>query len=141
MSSLREWLAGRHLRHLVKVSNIGKAKTATQMISLTLLLLVLPLPVTPITMLSKTSVSLWGESLTEFAQNTPFAIASLGITQDFGRHLFKAGLGLFYVSTLLTVLSGWQYLQAAWPVLMRKHEETLQQQLLTATDSMTSTSK
>jgi phosphatidylglycerophosphate synthase len=114
VSALREWLAGRNLRHLVQVSSLGKAKTATQMISLTLLLLILPLPVPILNNIQAVSMT---QSLLDFAQKTPFAIVGLGISQAAGRALFALGLGLFYVSTLLTVMSGWLYVQAAWPIL------------------------
>ena len=40
VSALREWMAGKGLRNLVQVGFQGKLKTATTMLSLTLLLLV-----------------------------------------------------------------------------------------------------
>lgn len=118
VSALREWLAGRNLRHLVKVSNVGKAKTATQMVSLTLLLLVLPLPVR-IPSHTTLSFSSWFQNLVSFGQGTKFEVPDLGITQDIGQVLFIVGIGLFYVSTLLSVLSGGLYVKSAWPILTR----------------------
>ena len=124
VSSLREWLAGRNLRHLVKVSPLGKAKTATQMISMTLLLLMLPLPVPTIAIEEALSTSSWKESFVNFVQKTSFAgVAGLGITPDAGRLLLLTGVLLFYVSTFLTVLSGGLYVQAAWPVLTHHKKE------------------
>lgn len=40
VSALREWMAGKGLRKVVQVGVMGKIKTATTMLSLTLLLLV-----------------------------------------------------------------------------------------------------
>ena len=42
---------------------------------------------------------------------------SLGVTKP---AIFTAGLACLYVSTILTVVSGAQYLQAAWPILTKK---------------------
>jgi hypothetical protein len=53
----------------------------------------------------------------EFMRSTSFAVVEVGITQYVGRLLFAVGVGLFYFSTLLTVLSGGLYVQAAWPIL------------------------
>lgn len=119
VSALREWLSGRQLRHLVQVSSLGKAKTATQMISMAMLLLLLPLPV-PILSLQEALTAVSGaQSIKGFVQASSFEVAALGITPALGAALFKMGLGLFYVSTLLTVLSGVMYVGAAWPVLTR----------------------
>lgn len=90
VSALREWMAERGERNVVQVGNLGKLKTVFQMISTAVLLEACP-----------------GAS--------DFDIAlSLGMSRT---SFFTVGLFLLYVSTLLTVVSGLQYLQAAWPSL------------------------
>ena len=90
VSALREWMAERGERNVVQVGNLGKLKTVFQMISTAVLLEACP-----------------GAS--------DFDIAlSLGMSRT---SFFTVGLFLLYVSTLLTVASGLQYLQAAWPSL------------------------
>ena len=90
VSALREWMAERGERGLVQVGSLGKIKTVFQMISTAVLLEACP-----------------GAS--------DFDIAlSLGMSRT---SFFTVGLFLFYVSTILTVVSGMQYLKAAWPSL------------------------
>jgi phosphatidylglycerophosphate synthase len=117
VSSLREWLAGRNLRHLVKVSSVGKAKTAAQMTSLALLLLTLPLPVPTVSLQRARTAPSWLQSFLVFTQETSFDNAAVGLGQGAGRALFQAAISLFYFSTFLTVLSGGLYVHAAWPIL------------------------
>lgn len=86
ISALREWMAERSLRNVVKVGSIGKAKTALQMISITLLLISSPG---------------FGNQL-----------GAVGLSRSI---LFSWGVLTLYLSTLLTVISGVQYMMAAWP--------------------------
>ena len=86
VSAIREFMASLNMRDEVKVGTIGKWKTASQMVSSTLLLL----------------------SFSFEEQSTPIhAIAFI-----FGR------FGL-YLSTLLSLVSGWKYYKAAEPYLKR----------------------
>jgi phosphatidylglycerophosphate synthase len=127
VSALREWLAGRNLRHVVQVSSVGKAKTAVQMISLALLLLTTPLPVSSIALQRALALSsgggAWLQSFSGFLSDAHFEIEGLGVSQDMGRRMFSAGVGLFYVSTVLTVYSGGLYVRAAWPVLTSRDKD------------------
>jgi phosphatidylglycerophosphate synthase len=92
VSGLREWMATRGLRSQVKVGWLGKWKTAFQMFALIFLL--------------HSSYSLPSAALLN-----PLAFA---LHQQ---HIFAAGVVFLYVSTALSLLSGGQYLLAAWPVL------------------------
>ena len=94
VSALREWMAEKGQRSTVKVGQLGKVKTALQMIATVLLLLVYT-----------------GKS------NDIDICTRLGISKPW---VFSAGLLSLYASTVLTILSGWQYLRAAWPVLTEK---------------------
>ena len=90
VSALREWMAERGKRALVQVGGLGKWKTALQMISTTLLMYACP-------------------SISEFDIDL-----STGVSRP---AVFSIGLVTMYVSTIFTLISGWQYLQAAWPEL------------------------
>jgi CDP-diacylglycerol---glycerol-3-phosphate 3-phosphatidyltransferase len=90
ISALREWMAERQKRNSVQVGWLGKVKTAMQMISTAILLYSCP-------------------GISEFDINV-----SLGLTKT---ALFTTGLIGLYISAAITVLSGVQYLQAAWPDL------------------------
>ena len=83
-------MAERGKRAVVKVGPLGKWKTALQMISTCLLMYSCP-------------------SIAEFDIDI-----SLGMSKP---AFFSAGLLMLYASTILTVISGVQYLRAAWPVL------------------------
>lgn len=74
----------------MQVGSLGKIKTTTQMISTAMLLEACP-----------------GASDFDIA-------VSLGISRPF---LFSFGVILLYFATILTVISGIQYLIVAWPVL------------------------
>jgi CDP-diacylglycerol---glycerol-3-phosphate 3-phosphatidyltransferase len=90
VSALREWMAEQGQRAVVKVGFLGKLKTAFQMISTAALLEACPV-------------------------NSKFDLAmSLGISRSM---LFSVGVVLLYASMVLSVVSGVQYLMAAWPVL------------------------
>ncbi len=92
VSALREWMAERGQRATVKVGSLGKVKTVFQMVSTAVLLEACP-----------------GAS--------DFDIAlSLGMSRT---AFFSVGVVLLYISTLLTVISGVQYLRAAWPSLVK----------------------
>lgn len=83
-------MAERGKRAVVKVGNLGKLKTACQMVSTTLLLASSP-----------------GAS--------DFDIDSaLGVSRS---SFLMVGMALLYLATALTALSGAQYLVAAWPVI------------------------
>jgi CDP-diacylglycerol--glycerol-3-phosphate 3-phosphatidyltransferase len=93
VSALREWMAEQGTRATVKVGSLGKIKTALQMVSTAMLLEACP-------------------------GNGSFDITvSLGLSRPL---LFSSGLVLLYIATILTVISGFQYLVAAWPVLTGK---------------------
>lgn len=84
------FIAEKGQRSSVQVGNLGKVKTTTQMIATAMLLEACP-----------------GSSNFDIA-------VSLGISRPI---LFSAGVVLLYIATLLTVISGVQYLVAAWPTL------------------------
>jgi CDP-diacylglycerol--glycerol-3-phosphate 3-phosphatidyltransferase len=92
VSALREWMAERGARSTVKVGNIGKVKTITQMVAISILLLVVPMG------------SGAGAAIPYFSNNPE---ALLGV-----------GMGTLYVSTALAVISGLQYFAGAWQVLI-----------------------
>ena len=91
ISALREWMALQGKNAEVRVGQLGKVKTAFQMISTAILLEACP------------GASDFNISL------------SLGISRP---ALFTVGLLLLYLATGLTVVSGVQYLAAAWPSLV-----------------------
>ena len=93
VSALREWMAQRGLRDSVKVGYQGKVKTAATMVALTILLSV-PSNV-PVQFLLRAGSSIWENAM-------------------------SVGMGLLYLSTVLTVTSGSVYFKAAAPVLMGK---------------------
>ena len=92
VSGLREWMALRGERAVVKVGSLGKVKTALQMISTALLLEACP-----------------------GAADFDLAL-SVGLSKP---TIFSIGLSLLYASTVLTLVSGFQYLKSAWPYLKR----------------------
>jgi CDP-diacylglycerol---glycerol-3-phosphate 3-phosphatidyltransferase len=93
VSALREWMAARGKRATVQVGGLGKWKTALQMISTSLLMYACP-------------------SIAEF---------DLSLSQGMDKPvMFTVGLFTMYLSTILTVVSGMQYLKAAWPELTSK---------------------
>ncbi len=87
VSALREWMAEKGQRNIVQVGYLGKVKTATQMISTTLLLATCP-----------------GTANFDIAVSTGLAAPAM----------FTAGLLLLYFSTILTVFSAVEYFQAAF---------------------------
>lgn len=92
VSALREWMAEQGNRDKVKVGNVGKVKTAFQMIATASLLLT---------------------HHTIAAQNTSKSLA------------FNVGMYSLYISTILTMYSGFQYLFAAWPMLTATKSEIM----------------
>jgi CDP-diacylglycerol--glycerol-3-phosphate 3-phosphatidyltransferase len=93
VSALREWMAEQGTRSTVKVGSLGKIKTVLQMVSTAMLLEACP-------------------------GNGSFDISlSLGLSRP---ALFSSGIVLLYIATILTVISGFQYFVAAWPVLIGK---------------------
>lgn len=94
VSALREWMAERGKRSVVKVGSMGKWKTITQMVSTTLLLLV-----------------------NDDIVNVDFF--DYGLVFSTSQSLMAAmGLLLFYVSTTLSLFSGFLYFIDAWPHLI-----------------------
>lgn len=84
-------LTERGQRNSVQVGNLGKIKTTTQMIATAILLEACPGP-------------------------SSFDVAAfLRMPRP---AFFTTGVALLYIATVLTVISGFQYLQAAWPVLI-----------------------
>lgn len=92
VSALREWMAERGERAVVKVGTLGKVKTALQMVSTALLLEACP-----------------------GAADFDLAL-SVGLSKP---TIFSLGLSLLYASTVLTLVSGWQYLAGAWFILKK----------------------
>lgn len=91
VSALREWMAERGQRSAVKVGQMGKWKTAFQMISTSLLLIVFP------------------------GQSKDFDLCNvLHLSKAV---VFTLGIATLYFSTALTMLSGWEYFTAARPLL------------------------
>ena len=90
VSALREWMAERKQRNSVQVSPLGKVKTATQMVATALLLVSCP-----------------GSSDFDIAR-------SLGLASP---QVFSLGLLLLYISTALTLTSGFQYFGTAYNFL------------------------
>ena len=91
-------MAERGKRASVQVGNLGKWKTALQMISIGLLLASCP----------------DSSSLDSAAASGSIEVASIHLMRSIQ---FSSGLVTFYIATLLTVVSGLQYFQAAWPAL------------------------
>ena len=91
VSALREWMSGQGLRDIVKVGKMGKLKTACQMISTTLLLMVIP------------------DNPADFD-----LCLKLGLPKPL---VFSAGITTLYLSTAFSLLSGMRYLTAAMPFL------------------------
>ena len=100
ISSLREWMAEKGKRNIVKVGNIGKLKTVFQMISTSLLLLVVP----------------------NGSSGFDLCIEVLNMSKAL---VFTSGIVTLYLSTFLTIYSGYIYLNAAWPFLIEKDEKLL----------------
>lgn len=92
VSGLREWMATKGLRSTVKVGSIGKLKTVFQMLSIVLLLQ------------TNYNVPIWKPS-------NPYDLTL------FNQKLSFAGIFLFYLSTLLSLISAGQYFKAALPIL------------------------
>ncbi len=91
VSALREWMAERHLRASVKVGNLGKWKTAAQMVATAFLLEAGP-----------------GNNDWTLAQLLGLSPSTTLIT----------GMVLLYYSTVLSLISAFQYFAAAWPLLV-----------------------
>ena len=87
-------MASRGVRNIVEVGALGKIKTLFQMTATALLLAVVPDKIQLIDMCMR-----------------------LGVSKV---SIFTSGMVMLYVSLLLTIYSGGQYLSAAWPVLTRK---------------------
>jgi CDP-diacylglycerol--glycerol-3-phosphate 3-phosphatidyltransferase len=83
-------MAERGQRAAVKVGQLGKVKTACQMVATILLLAACP-------------------GASDFDMKL-----ALGVSPS---SVLMLGLGLLYLATALTLVSGVQYLVAAWPVL------------------------
>lgn len=101
VSALREWMSSKGLRDVVQVGKLGKWKTALQMISISLLLFS-----------SNPIVERKGGSA---------SIDEIGLMQSM---LLSIGLLGFYGSTILTIISGYQYFKAAWPRLSASNDLT-----------------
>ena len=89
VSALREWMATQGLRDAVKVKNLGKWKTAFQMISTCFLLIF----------------------VTDLDGNADLNLVKLlGIS---GEDIGALAITTLHISTILTVLSGFDYVKAA----------------------------
>ena len=89
VSALREYMAEHQLRAVVKVGVLGKWKTALQMTSIAILIAA-------------------SCAIHPLAPEVSFASA-LDVSS-----LHYVGLIGFYISSVLTLLSGYQYFEAAW---------------------------
>lgn len=114
VSAIREWMASRNRRHLVRVGGLGKVKTASQMASLSLLLSVLPLPARN-TVYGETFI----QGLLKFIDAAQFQSIGFVFGQRQGQIGFVAGLCLLYLSSVLAAISGAQYVVSFWPVFMQ----------------------
>ena len=94
VSALREFMSGKGERGVVKVGTAEKLKTLFQMVAAVLLLMVVPGPPG------------WND-----------LCQSVGMEKHV---VFTMGMLAMYVSTFLSLYSGWQYLRAAWPTLNGK---------------------
>lgn len=92
VSALRERMAEKGQRDNVQVGYIGKLKTCFQMLSTSLLLLVVP-----------NSSASFDLCINVFCRRKAL--------------IFTSGIVSLYASMLLTLLSGFMYLRAAWPSL------------------------
>lgn len=89
VSALREWMANRKLRSVVKVGSLGKWKTALQMVAIAFML--------------------------EAAQGDEDSVLSLtALLRCTHPIVFHTGLLSMYAATVLTVVSGYYYFAAAW---------------------------
>eukprot|EP01036_Dinobryon_divergens_P031565 gene31565-40990_t len=99
VSALREWMAERGLRDTVKVGTLGKVKTALQMLSIILLLLVIPgggnVEVDIVSSLTKSQAE-----------------------EDEKLFLMAAGMISLIASAVAATVSGVQYFAAALPLLL-----------------------
>lgn len=95
VSALREWMAESGERDVVAVSFAGKIKTSAQLAAIVILLS--------------------GGPQRDRGMQAGF--------QSF-RNVYHSsnmiGLGLLYVATIATILSGFGYFRAAWPILIKK---------------------
>jgi CDP-diacylglycerol--glycerol-3-phosphate 3-phosphatidyltransferase len=97
ISALREWMASRGIREVVKVGKLGKVKTTLQMVATSLLLFAAPV----------------------FSTDLDLCYL-FGIPKLF---VLLSGLGALYLATIATVLSGSEYFFAALPYLLQSNEE------------------
>mmetsp|Transcript_5678 Transcript_5678/g.8609 ORF Transcript_5678/g.8609 Transcript_5678/m.8609 type:complete len:260 (-) Transcript_5678:45-824(-) len=96
VSGLREWMATKGRRSVVKVGFAGKLKTATQMVSTAMLLHI------------------------SMTYRDPLAkVVSLSGLVDGPKELMVA-VCMFYLSLTLSWISAFQYLSAAWPALTNR---------------------
>jgi CDP-diacylglycerol--glycerol-3-phosphate 3-phosphatidyltransferase len=97
VSALREWMADRQLRAEVKVGQLGKWKTAFQMVALAFLL--------------EATV---GDEDSRFSLTTLLHMSRPVV--------FHIGIVFLYVSAILSVVSGYQYFSAGWKqIVSKKH--------------------
>lgn len=94
VSALREWMAERNVRNDVKVSQVGKWKTAFQMIATALLLWV------------------------DVDGTDAYQLVGKGLIVN-SQFVLLSGFLFLYLSTALTVYSGVKYFLAAWPLLLQ----------------------
>jgi CDP-diacylglycerol--glycerol-3-phosphate 3-phosphatidyltransferase len=94
ISALREWMAGKNLREVVKVGQTGKYKTALQMISTTLLLV----------------------ACTERDNSDCNLCVFFGVSPQ---SVYAIGLVALYISAVLAVISGAEYFSSAWETLKK----------------------
>lgn len=99
VSALREWMAETGNRATVKVGPLGKVKTVLQMVSIALLLLVYP---------TSSGLASAGSSIANICGLGRCFSLSHGI-------VMSVGVTTLYASSILALISGLQYFQAAWP--------------------------
>lgn len=117
ISALREWMAELGKRTSVAVSMVGKVKTAAQMMAICFLLYE-PAPLE--------HWSRWIDLMIPFNDGfvmmgwvlpESFSIPALAGVAPVDNWLSQVGIGMLYLSAILTLWSMMVYLKAAWPEL------------------------
>ncbi len=99
-------MAQRGKRSVVKVTYLGKMKTFIQMISIAFLLMSVRIDTNIHEPMKKISI--------DFNMHD---ISSLMTCASMKSCLFAAGSVGFYLATILTVISAYEYMRAAWPII------------------------
>ena len=129
VSALREWMAEKGYRSIVKVGAMGKVKTAFQMIAASILLLALaigsPLETVQHAISHTPVATAVGGSAVAGAVSTGGVVHLAttllsALSQDTSTVFLGLGMLFLYASTALALVSGKEYFDAALPVLLQK---------------------